>query len=228
MLDRSEPPRQVGFSLTETESHMPHRLAPQIVLGILLNAVASPCFANGADELKKGLAAFDAFRFEEALVLLTPLAGNGVPQAELRLGQMYVYGWGVSRDYVKGAQLLLPAAEGGVAEAQYELGKLWVDGRGLPQSDAEMVKWHTRSANQGFHKALNAMGEMHAWGYGVKIDYVRSYMWYTLAIRAGDKDQAHARDYVAGKMTPEQIAEAERLVLDWRAQSEFRASPTGD
>ena len=86
-------------------------------------------------------------------------------------------------------------------------------------NDAEMVKWRTRSANQGLHKAMNAMGEIYACGYGVKVDYVQSYKWCTLTIRAGDKDQTSAREYVAGKMTPEQIREAERFVAEWRIRT---------
>ena len=47
-------------------------------------------------------------------------------------------------------------------------------------------------------------------------DYVQAYMWYTLVAAQGDADAAKKRDNVAAKMTPAQIAEAQRLAREWK------------
>ena len=59
-------------------------------------------------------------------------------------------------------------------------------------------------------------------GQGVVQDYVQAYMWYNLAGShasnvAGLRDVViNARVKVAAKMTPDQIAEAQRLASDWK------------
>ncbi len=57
---------------------------------------------------------------------------------------------------------------------------------------------------------------MYAYGRGVPKDYVQAYLLYSLAAAAGDEDAARERESAAQQMTPEQIADAERLVNEWR------------
>jgi uncharacterized protein len=52
-------------------------------------------------------------------------------------------------------------------------------------------------------------------GNGVLQDYVLAHMWLNLAAAQGDKDAAKQRDELAAKMTPDQIAEAQRLARKW-------------
>ena len=40
-------------------------------------------------------------------------------------------------------------------------------------------------------------------------------MWFNLAAAQGDEDGAKWRDKVADKMTPGQVAEAQRLASEW-------------
>jgi len=66
------------------------------------------------------------------------------------------------------------------------------------------------------------LGYMYDSGEGVPQDYTKAHMWYNLAAsKLTDKDRAVAvdnRDLVAEKMTPAQIAEAQRLAREWRAK----------
>ena len=61
---------------------------------------------------------------------------------------------------------------------------------------------------------------MYANGRGVPRDYVAAHMWFNLAGAQSSGDQrdevAKARDGVEAKMTPEQIAEAQRLAREWK------------
>jgi TPR repeat protein len=56
---------------------------------------------------------------------------------------------------------------------------------------------------------------MYANGEGVPQDYVQAFVWFNLAASESDK-AAQYRDLVASKMTPAQIAEAQRLVQEWK------------
>ncbi len=115
------------------------------------------------------------------------------------------------------------AADQGVAAAQHNLGVMYGDGRGVPRSDVEAVKWYRLAADQGFAKAQHNLGVMYEHGKGVDRDYVLAFMWFDLAaaqFRAESEydssDAAMDRDKVASKMTPDEIAEARRLVRAWK------------
>jgi TPR repeat protein len=56
---------------------------------------------------------------------------------------------------------------------------------------------------------------MYATGQSVPQDYVQAFVWFNLAASELDK-AARNRDVVASKMTPAQIAEAQRLVQEWK------------
>jgi TPR repeat protein len=60
-------------------------------------------------------------------------------------------------------------------------------------------------------------------GLGLPLDYLKAYMWFELAVaHSTGHDQVlnrHLRDVVAAmQLTPEQIAEAERLARNWKPQ----------
>jgi uncharacterized protein len=124
-------------------------------------------------------------------------------------------------DYATAVRLWRPLAEQGNPDAQFILGQMYNTGRGVSQDHAEAVKWYRGAAEQGDVLAQAVLGAMYGGEEGVPADYVQSYMWLNLAAsRAStqeDRDMAlEARNLVKTKMTPEQIAEAERLAREWK------------
>ena len=71
-------------------------------------------------------------------------------------------------------------------------------------------------AEQGDVGAQFHLGFMYRLGQGVPKDYVLANMWLNLAAAQGDKDSAELRDRIAKLMSPEQIAEAQRLAREWK------------
>ena len=60
------------------------------------------------------------------------------------------------------------------------------------------------------------LGWMYENGYGVPQDYVTAHVWYNLAGIQGDEKVREYRDRIAEKMTPAQIAEAQRRAREWK------------
>ena len=60
---------------------------------------------------------------------------------------------------------------------------------------------------------------MYAKGHGVPQDYAMAHMWFNLAAAAGDTDAISNRDFVAERMAPDQIAEAQRLAREWEPKT---------
>ena len=91
--------------------------------------------------------------------------------------------------------------------------------------DARLVKWFRLSAEQGNAKAQFLIGGWYHAGQWVKQDFVQAYVWYDLAaLRSEGEDQKRAiknRGKVAKDMTPEQIAEAQKLSREWKPNNSF-------
>ena len=57
-------------------------------------------------------------------------------------------------------------------------------------------------------------------GLGVPQDNVQAYAWLSVAAAGGDKDAIGNRNRIAPKMTPAQIAEAQKLAREWKSKPE--------
>jgi TPR repeat protein len=67
------------------------------------------------------------------------------------------------------------------------------------------------AAEQGDTKAQVDLGFMYATGEGVVKDDVQAYAWFYLAVARGNKIASQNKDIARKKMTPTQIAEAQKL-----------------
>jgi TPR repeat protein len=56
-------------------------------------------------------------------------------------------------------------------------------------------------------------------GRGVTQDYVLAHMWLDLAGANGDAAAIVERDLLASKMTPNQLAEAQRRAREWKPKA---------
>ena len=63
---------------------------------------------------------------------------------------------------------------------------------------------------------------LYAKGHGVPQDYVAAHMWFSLSAAKGQKEGVKNRDRAATRMTPAQIAEAEKLAREWLEKHEKR------
>jgi len=56
---------------------------------------------------------------------------------------------------------------------------------------------------------------MYAGGFGVAQDKVQGHQWFNIAAKLGDDDATTSRDNLAELMSAEEIAEADRLAIEW-------------
>jgi TPR repeat protein len=84
------------------------------------------------------------------------------------------------------------------------------------KGDAEAVKLYRKAADQGFAAAQSKLGVMYAQGRGVPQDYVLAHMWSNLAAAQGDENAKNNRNLLEQHMSPDQIAEAQRLAREWK------------
>ena len=144
------------------------------------------------------------------------LAKAGNPEAQFNLGFMYATGQGVPQDHKEVVRWYKLAAEQGHLSAQFNLGLIYDAGERVPQDYKEAVRWYKLAAEQGHSYAQTILGFKYATGQGVPQDYVQAHMWFNLAAPSRSPEGVKDRDTVAAKMTPAQIAEAQRLAREWK------------
>jgi TPR repeat protein len=129
----------------------------------------------------------------------------------------YNFGTGVTENDSEAVKWYRKAAEQDHVGAQYALGWAYYKGEGVPQDYGEAFNWYQKAAEQGDSGSQYRLGVMYEKGEGVAQAYVASYMWYHLGSQTHGLESARKdRDRVAEKMTPEQIAEAQRVAREWK------------
>jgi TPR repeat protein len=208
-----------------------------VLVAVLLSA--SSAFAGAFED---AVAAYNQQDYATALRLFQSLAEQGDAKAQIRLASMYGNGDGVPKDAAEGVKWLRKAAEQGDALGQTVLGIDYEMGEGVPRDYAEGVKWLRKGAEQGNVLSQFWLSFMYENGSGgVPQDYVLAYMWLILGAahaEASVAENAHRygldlpkapvpvpdftkeRDKLAAKLTPDQIAEAQRLAREWKPRSE--------
>jgi TPR repeat protein len=181
--------------------------------------------SSSRDAAAEAEAAFQKGDYTKALKLARPLADAGDPRGQAIIGLAYYRGRGAPHDDAEGAKWLLRAADKGDAVARFTLGVMYGEGRGVPQDFAEAARWYQRAAEQGDAQAQYNLGLAYAHGEGVAQDVVEAHMWFNLAAArfpaTDTRNRAAAvknRDTVAGEMTSEQLAQAQKRARDWKPQ----------
>jgi TPR repeat protein len=117
------------------------------------------------------------------------------------------------QDNATAIRLLLPLAQQGNAQAQFYVAIAY----NTVKDYVRGAMWYRKSADQGDVGAQYDLGVMYELGQGVPQDYVLAYMWFNLAVSILPDDfMVKKRDEVATKMTPDQIAEGQKLSRNWK------------
>src|SRR5215471_17234743 len=98
-------------------------------------------------------------------------------------------------DYAKALKLARPLAEAGDPRAEAVLGSAYYRGRGVAQNDSEAAKWFRLAADKGNAAARFPPND------------------------ARNRAAVKNRDTVAGEMSSDQLAEAQKRAREWKPQS---------
>jgi TPR repeat protein len=162
--------------------------------------------ADGSAELSKVASAFlDSLRFaasdpsslrqarvaagqtpEETIQLLAPEAEHGDGEAAALLGEMYLYGRGVARDYQAARKWLEAAAKDGRADALYNLGAIYDKALGVDRDARRAMEWFTLAADQRDADAQLNLALFYIRGDGVPKDIAAAEQWLQRSANNGN------------------------------------------
>jgi len=113
-------------------------------------------------------------------------------------------------------------------KTEFDLGLKYQNGDSVHQDYAMAAYWFRRAAERGEAPAQAKLGHIYEKGLSVPQNNILAHMWLNLAALQGKEDAKSSRDIVAQRMTPAQIAEAERLAGEWKPNLDWhRASEYG-
>jgi TPR repeat protein len=104
-----------------------------------------------------------------------------------------------------------------MAGAQYNLGSMIYSGQGTPKDDKQAVYWFTKAAEQGDALAQFSLGSMIYIGEGTSKDDVMAYVWWNVAAAQGSENAIKVRGLVEKELTPDQLAEAQKISKEYYA-----------
>ncbi len=119
------------------------------------------------------------------------------------------------QDYAAAVSWYRKAADHDDVRAQSNLGLMYDKGQGVLQDYAAAARWYREAADKGDPLGQINLGLMYEYGYGVPEDLVRAHMWFNLAAAGENQTAVALRDKMALRMTPAQLAEAQKLAREW-------------
>ncbi len=165
-------------------------------------ALAGP-YEDGVEAHKKG-------ELDKAVELYDEAANQGVVEAQLQLGYLYLNGSGVDKNLARAFSLFKKAAEQDDVNGQLQLGMMFDNGLGVPRDYGEAAFWYDKAARQNSANAQITLGLMYAVGQGVPQDNVMAHVWLNLASAQGIAEAGENRDAIEQQMSPEEIGRAQK------------------
>lgn len=132
---------------------------------------------------------------EKAFYWLSRAARND-SQSQYFLGNMYLTGEGVPKNYYKALKLYEKAAGCGYAEAQDTLAAIYYWGYIVEQDLAKALYWHEQAAAQGLASSQYCLACMYFKGIGIVLNHEKAFELCRLAAIQGYKDA----EYMLGQM----------------------------
>ena len=190
-----------GLRKSHSAATRDRHLVAALFLGVV--CAASAWVASGVAAQERG-------DILHALQEWLPLAEQGDAPAQLKVGNLYARGEGVSKDYFEAMKWYRQAAKQDLPEAQFELGKYYDKGRGVPPDEVEALRWYRLAAERGHAAAQANLGLMYAEGRGVPQDSGTAVRWFQRAAQQGNATgQANLGfGYLFGQGTAQNLGKA--------------------
>ena len=180
-----------------------------------------------AQDLQKGLQAYDMGDYETALAQCLPLAEEGDAGAQFCIGRMYGNGFGVGMDDAEALKWHGLAAASGHPEAQFNLGVMYANGWGVDMNDAEAANYYRQAAENGWACAQRSLAYVISRGIGTEENRPEAYMWYYIAAERGDTASVSNRDELAEELSAADVQAAKEQAQTWLDGFEGKALQAG-
>ncbi|WP_246663608.1 peptidoglycan-binding protein [Phyllobacterium endophyticum] len=176
-----------------TQERAASQPAPASVEAVIATQQATPSTIDASRSptaaVSAPTAAIPSIPVEAGPEPLRVAASAGDSKALFEIGNRYMDGRGVTRDYSKAAEWYNLAAERDFAPAQYRIGNFYEKGLGVARDLAKAKSYYQLAAEQGNASAMHNLAVLFAGGIeGAAPDNEAAVRWFTQAAELGVKD----------------------------------------
>ncbi|BBB27426.1 tetratricopeptide repeat protein [Amphritea japonica] len=160
-----------------------------------------------------------AYRVE--LKTVEPAADSGDALAQNRLGEMYEFGYGVSRDTSAALNWYSMAAKQGLVEAEHNLGRAYNFGSGVAQDFAQAEQWYRKAAEKGYMDAMFFLGAMYSNNHGSDAGQqtnITAYAWLQNALELGNPTASAIQSRIVMKLSDTELEQAKLLATEYKSK----------
>ncbi|HEX3700998.1 MAG TPA: peptidoglycan-binding protein [Phenylobacterium sp.] len=158
------------------------------------------------------------------LARLKMVAEGGYAPAQFYLAKLYETGVsGVVKNPAEARRWTARAAEGGDRSAMHNLALYEFRGEGGPQDLAAAAGWFRKAAEAGVVDSQYNLALLYESGSGVDRDLAEAYKWFTVAAGGGDAQARAGAVELEAKLSPAQLAAADKAAAAFRPKSEIAA-----
>ncbi len=158
---------------------------------------------------------FGRLDYTQAVNWYRKAADQGQATGQFGLGARYLLGQGVPQDLEEARRWLTPAANQGHPYAEFLLATMLQAGQGGPADAATAQKYYELAANYGIARAQYRLGLLLATDRNNTANLISAYKWLVLA-QDTEKESAATALELRKQLTPEQVAQAEHEIDEWR------------
>lgn len=159
--------------------------------------------------------------YKVELKTVEPAAESGDAVSQNRLGEMYEFGYGVSRDTSAALNWYLMAADQGLVLAQHNLGRAYNFGSGVPQDFSQAEQWYRKAAEQGHMDAMFFLGAMYSNSHGSDAGQqtnIIAYAWLQNALELGNPTAKAIQSRIVMKLSDAELEQAKLLAADYQSK----------
>jgi TPR repeat protein len=138
-------------------------------------------------------------------------ARDGDPKMQLSLGEDYFNGTFQIKDEAEALKWVTKASEAGHVPAHARLGYLYANMKGSLRDQTLAYKYYLKAAMHGDVDSQYIVGSRLLYGEGVARNGITAYAWFNVCAANSNQHSAYMRDFIAEKMTPAQIDEAQKI-----------------
>jgi TPR repeat protein len=150
---------------------------------------------------------------KKATLLCKRAANAGFAPASATLGALFAR----AQKHERAVQWWTLAAEQGDLEALFNLAQAHRLGLGVAKDETKAFALFLQAAQGGVAAAQSRMGLAYATGEGAALDPLEACKWFELAAQRGDPSAATNRVRARKALSPAQLAEVDRRVVEWQA-----------
>jgi len=152
---------------------------------------------------------------------ILPQAEAGQASAQNRVGEMFEFGYGVTRNGDTAYSWYKKAAAQGLVAAVHNVGRAYNFGTGVKQDFAEAERWYRKAAEKGHMDAMFFLGTLYSNAHGQDTQNdsnVTAYAWMHNSAELGNATAAAIEKRLLMKLNETQTSEAKTLAEQYKAR----------